>query len=126
MKLTSFILCESARMRPDGTFDVVNGGYAEAVSQSFPAKLTIAAVLVLECDPGEGGPQTIEVQLRDADGKPLQAWRHAFELAAGQRGAHLVLNLKDVRLEREGDYAFEVRANGARATPIKTIRARKG
>lgn len=126
MKLTSFILCESARMRPDGTFDIVNGGYAEAVSAAFPSKLTIAAVLVLETEPGEGGPQTVEMQLRDADGKPLQAWRHAFELATAQKGAHLVLNLKDVRFPAEGDYAFEVRANGARVTPVKTVRARKG
>lgn len=124
MHLTGFILCESAKMRPDGTFDVVHGGYSEAVAERFPTELTISAVVVLEAGPAESGPQDLEVQLRDPDGRPLQAWRHAFPLQPGQKGAHLVLNLKSVRLPAAGDYAFEVRLGGKRLSPVKFMRAR--
>src|SRR5579884_4151034 len=103
MKITSFILCDSARLRPDGSFDVVNGGFSETRQAAFPARLSLACVVVLEAEPDEYGPQSVEVSLRDANGRKLQLWPYPFELAPGQKGANLALNLRRVRLPGPGD-----------------------
>lgn len=123
MKITSFLLCDSARLRPDGSFDVVNGGFSARRQAGYPARLSVACVVTLEAEPDEYGPQTVEVSLRDGDGKRLQLWPYPFELAPGQKGANLVLNLKQVRLPAPGDYQFDVRVNGKLVGPAKTIRA---
>ncbi len=123
MKITSFILCDSARLRPDGSFDVVNGGFSETRRAAYPARLSLCAVLVLEAEPDEYGPQSVEVSLRDANGRKLQLWPYPFELAPGQKGASLVLNLKGVRLPSAGEFQFDVRLNGKVIGPAKTIRA---
>jgi len=126
MRITSFVLCDSARLRPDGGFDIVNGGFGETTQPEFPARISICAVLVMEVAPGKTGAQRVEISLRDAHARRLQAWRHAFTLERNQQGAHLVLNLKEVSLPAPGDYLFDVRINGKHLGPAKTIQARQG
>lgn len=123
MKITSFILCDSATVRPDGTFDVVNGGISETAQDAYPALPPLSAVLVIEMGPDETGPQRLELHLRDANARKLQLWRYPFTLAANQRGANLVLNLKGLRLHEPGDYLLDVRVNGKHLGPAKTLRA---
>lgn len=124
MRITSFFLCDSARMRPDGTFDVVNGGVSETAQAAYPARLDVACVAVMEAEPDEYGPQRVEILLRDGNGRRLQAWRYPFELAPGQKGANLVLNLRQVKLPAPGDYLFDVRVNGKHLGPARAVQAR--
>jgi hypothetical protein len=126
VNVSSFILCDSATIRPDGTFDVVRGGLAEVMPPAFPAEAALSAVLVLEIGPDETGPQRLEIFLRDANAKKLQAWPYAFTLQANQRGANLVLNLKGLRLPEPAEYLLSLRVNGKHLGPAKTLRATLG
>ena len=126
MRITSFILCESATVRPDGTFDVVNGGLSEVAHAAFPAEPRVSAVLVIEFGPDEAGPQALDIQLRDANAVRLQLWRYPFVLGDKQRGANIALNLKGLRLPEPGEYLLDARVNGRHLGPAKTLRATLG
>jgi hypothetical protein len=126
VRITSFILCERATVRADGTFDIVNGGLGETVQPSYPAEVPLSAVFVLEAGPDETGPVTLDVQLRDANARRLQLWRYPFTLAENQRGASIVLNLKGLRLPEAGEYLLDARVNGRHLGPAKTLRASLG
>lgn len=126
MRVTSFILCQAATVRPDGTFDVVNGGLGEVVHRAYPAEAALSAVLVLEFGPDEVGPQQLDIQLRDANARRLQLWRYPFVLGANQRGANIALNLKGLRLPEPGEYLLDARVNGRHLGPAKTLKASLG
>ncbi len=123
MKVTSFLLCQSARLRPDGTFDVANGGLSELELSGFPAATSLCAVLTLEAMADEAGPQEVEISLRDANARRLQSWRYAFILGTGQKGANLVMNLRQARLPAAGEYLVDMRVNGRHLGPARTLRA---
>jgi len=123
VNVTSFLICESAKVRPDGTFDVVNGGLSEKSFSKFPAATTIACVLTLEILPDEAGAQEVEITLRDANARKLQAWRYPFVLGDRQKGASLVINLRQARIPAAGEYLLDVRVNGKHLGPAKTLRA---
>lgn len=126
MRITSFILCDSATIRPDGTFDVVNGGIGAVIKPAFPAEAALSAVIVLEIGPEETGAQRLEIYLRDCNAARLQLWRYPFETQPQQRGANLVLNLKGLRLPEPGEYLLDARVNGRHLGPAKTLRASVG
>jgi hypothetical protein len=123
MRVTSFLICDSAKVRPDGTFDVVNGGLSESSFLKFPALTTIACVLTLEIMPDEAGAQELEITLRDGNARKLQTWRYPFMLGNGQKGANLVINLRQARIPAAGEYLLDVRVNGKHLGPAKTLRA---
>ena len=123
MKVGSFLLCRSAVMRPDGSFDIEQSDLAESVESVFPAQLRLAAVLVLEAEPGERGPQRLEISLRDAHATPLRRWPFSFALKEGQRGARLVLNLKEAEVPAPGEYLVVLKVNGRPVSPAKTFKA---
>lgn len=123
MRITTFILCESATVRPDGTFDLVNGGLGETAQRAYPAQTALSAVFVVEFGPDETGPQTLDVQLRDANARRLQLWRYPFTLGDNQRIANIVLNLKGLTLPEPGEYLLDARVNGRHLGPAKTLRA---
>ena len=111
MELRSIILCEYASIRPDGIFNIVGGGIRRIATAKLPIVFSASMLIILDCALEEGTFE-MNLQLRDADGKKLFNLKQPFRVRP-QSGVHTsVFRFERLKLERTGDYSFEVFVGG--------------
>lgn len=111
------LVCDEARMRPDGKMDV-EGVFNDLLAPGFPAKQDrMVLVTTIEWDRSDEGRNTFKVDLLGPDGRPsLTVDGHTD---VDRRPTHrppprtrLILPLEDVIFPRAGRYTFEIRVKG--------------
>lgn len=125
MELVSFVVCQSANLGPDGTFNILGGGRDRLAAPSFPLIVpTLTLVLRVEAHPAEVGPHRLGIRLVDADGRLLMAPPDAeFEVGHGRRLVNFLMEVANLRFPAAGSYGFEVRIDGqhCRSWPLELI-----
>lgn len=117
MHLQLALVCDEARMRPDGKMDV-EGVFNDLAAPGFPAKQDrMVLVTTIEWDRGDGGRNKFRVDLIAPDGRPsLTVDGHTdVEQPSPDRPparTRLILPLEGVVFPRPGRYAFEIRVKG--------------
>jgi hypothetical protein len=110
-------VCESVRERPDGRIDLI-GVFDELSAPGFPAmQERMAAVFVLEWEPGEAGRQELRADLVDESGRKLltiEGHTDVEERDPARPAAHtrLVVPLEKVFFPAPGRYRFDLVAGG--------------
>lgn len=113
------LVCEDARMRPDGKMDV-HGVFNDLAAPGFPAKQEhMVLVTTIEWDRDDRGRMKFRVDLKGPDGKPSLTVDGETEV--DERPAdrppprtRLIMPLEDVVFPRPGRYSFEIRVKGKR------------
>lgn len=111
------LVCDDARMRPDGKMDV-DGVFNDLVAPGFPAKQArMVLVTTIEWDRSDEGRNAFKVDLVGPDGRPsLTVDGHTdVDRRPPERPpprTRLVLPLEDVIFPRAGRYTFEIRVKG--------------
>ncbi len=111
------LVCDDARMRPDGKMDV-EGVFNDLAAPGFPAKQErMVLVTTIEWDRGEEGRNKFKVDLMGPDGRPSLTVDGETEV--DRRPAdrppprtRLIMPLENVVFPRAGKYTFEVRVKG--------------
>lgn len=117
MELTLALLCEEARDRPDGRFDVL-GIFNELSAPGFPAiQDRMTALFVMEWAADEAGTQAFRADLIGADGRRIVTIEGETEVphrAPGRPAAQtrLALPLEQVVFPGPGRYRFDLVAGG--------------
>lgn len=117
MHLQLALVCDDARMRPDGKMDVV-GVFNDLAAPGFPAKQErMVLVTTIEWDRGESGRNKFRVDLLAPDGRPsLTVDGHTdVEARSPDRPpprTRLILPLEGVVFPQPGRYTFEIRVGG--------------
>jgi hypothetical protein len=117
MYLQLSLVCDEARMRPDGKMDV-EGVFNDLVAPGFPAKQErMVLVTTIEWDRGDEGRNKFKVDLVGPDGRPsLTVDGHTdVDPRPADRPpprTRLILPLEEVVFPRPGRYTFEVRVKG--------------
>jgi hypothetical protein len=117
MHIQLALVCDDARMRPDGKMDV-EGVFNDLAAPGFPAKQErMVLVTTIEWDRGEEGRNKFKVDLMGPDGRPSLTLDGETEV--DQRPAdrppprtRLIMPLENVVFPRAGKYTFEVRVKG--------------
>lgn len=111
------LVCDQARMRPDGKMDV-EGAFNDLVAPGFPAKQEhMVLVTTIEWDRGDRGRNKFKVDLIGPNGRPsLTVDGHTdVEPRPPDRPpprTRLILPLEDVIFPQPGRYGFEIRIKG--------------
>lgn len=111
------LVCDDARMRPDGKMDV-EGVFNDLAATGFPAKQDrMVLVTTIEWDRGEEGRTAFRVDLLGPDGRPsLTVDGHTdIDPRPADRPpprTRLILPLEGVIFPRPGRYNFEIRVKG--------------
>jgi hypothetical protein len=111
------MVCDEARMRPDGKMDV-EGVFNDLAAPGFPAKQErMVLVTTIEWDRGDEGRNKFKVELTGPDGRPSVTVEGETEV--DRRDAdrppartRLILPLENVVFPRPGRYTFEIRVKG--------------
>ncbi|TVP55760.1 MAG: hypothetical protein EA351_09855 [Gemmatimonadales bacterium] len=111
------LVCDEARMRPDGKMDV-EGVFNDLAAPGFPARQDrMVLVTTIEWDRGDEGRNQFKVELKGPDGRPSVTVEGETEVDA--RPSHrppprtrLILPLEDVVFPEAGRYSFEIRIKG--------------
>ncbi len=117
MNLTMAVICDEARERPDGRFDIV-GVYSELSAPGFPAiQERMTVVFVIEWAVEEAGTQVLRADLTDADGQRILTIEGETEVSrrAGDRPpamTRMIMPLEQVIFPRAGRYRFDLVAGG--------------
>lgn len=117
MELKLALLCEEARDRPDGRFDVT-GVFNELTAPGFPAvQHRMTALFIMEWAADEAGTQEFQADLASAEGERVLTIEGATEVPgrpAGRAAAQtrLVLPLEQIIFPRPGRYHFDLVAGG--------------
>jgi hypothetical protein len=117
MHIQLALVCDDARMRPDGKMDV-EGVFNDLAAPGFPAKQErMVLVTTIEWDRGEEGRNKFKVDLVGPDGRPSLTLDGETEV--DRRPAdrppprtRLIMPLENVVFPRAGKYTFEVRVKG--------------
>ena len=117
MHIQLALVCDDARMRPDGKMDV-EGVFNDLAAPGFPAKQErMVLVTTIEWDRGEEGRNKFKVDLMGPDGRPSLTVDGETEV--DRRPAdrppprtRLIMPLENVVFPRAGKYTFEVRVKG--------------
>lgn len=125
MELVSFVVCQSANLGPDGTFNILGGGRDRLAAPAFPLVVpTMTLVLRVEAQPTEVGQHRLGIRLVNADGRLLMAPPDAeFEVGSGRRLVNFLMEVANLRFPAAGSYGFEVRIDGqhCRSWPLELI-----
>ncbi len=111
------LVCDDARMRPDGKMDV-EGVFNDLAAPGFPAKQErMVLVTTIEWDRGEEGRVPFRVDLTGPDGRPsLTVEGHTdVDPRPADRPpprTRLIMPLEGVVFPRAGRYSFEIRVKG--------------
>jgi hypothetical protein len=111
------LVCEDARMRPDGKMDVV-GVFNDLAASAFPAKQErMVLVTTIEWQPGDDGRNLFRVDLIAPDGRPSLTVDGHTDVQPYAPGlppprTRLILPLEGVVFPQAGRYAFEIRIKG--------------
>jgi hypothetical protein len=117
VKLLLSLLCDDARVTPDGKLDV-HGVFHDLYAPGFPARQDrIVLVLVIEWERQDEGRFTFRVDLLAPDGRPsLTVNGHTDvdrrPLDRPPARAQLVMPLETVVFPAAGAYRFRVRVKG--------------
>jgi|SRR5579859_86553 len=134
MRLLFAFLADFALAHPDGKAYVVGGGVDTVYAAQLPAQHPqISLIVKIEFTPRECGRQhTVEVHGLDEDGEPFMQ-PTTMQLtpernAAGPTlptGFQFVLNVQNLDLPREGEYAFSVVVDGTEVAsiPLRVVQA---
>lgn len=125
MELVSFVVCQSANLGPDGTFNILGGGRDRLAAPSFPLVVpTMTLVLRVEASPSELGQHRLGIRIVDADGRLLMAPPDAeFVIAPGRRLVNFLMEVTNLRFPAAGSYGVEVRLDGqhCRSWPLELV-----
>jgi hypothetical protein len=111
------MVCDEARMRPDGKMDV-EGVFNDLMAPGFPAKQArMVLVTTIEWGPGDEGRNKFRVDLVGPDGRPSLTVDGETEVDARPADrppprTRLILPLENVIFPTPGKYSFEIRALG--------------
>jgi hypothetical protein len=111
------LVCDDARMRPDGKMDV-EGVFNDLVAPGFPAKQErMVLVTTIEWDRGDEGRNKFRVDLVGPDGRPSVTvdGETEVDLRPADRPpprTRLIMPLETVIFPRAGKYTFEIRVKG--------------
>lgn len=117
MHVQQALVCDDARMRPDGKMDV-EGVFNDLAAPGFPARQDrMVLVTTIEWDRGDEGRIAFRVDLLGPDGKPsITVDGHTdVDPRPADRPpprTRLILPLEGVVFPRPGRYAFEIRIRG--------------
>ena len=111
MELKSFIVCEYASIRPDGIFNLIGGGIRRLAAPKLPLVFSASLLLIFDCALDDGAFE-LNIQLRDSDGKKLFNIKQPFRIRQETKIHTSVLRVERLRIERAGDYSFEVFVGG--------------
>ena len=117
MHIQLSLLCEEARIRPDGKMDV-QGVFHDLAAPGFPAKQErMVLVTTIEWDRNDEGRNKFRVDLVTPDGRTgLTVDGHTdVERQAPDRPpprTRLILPLEGVIFPKPGTYAFQIRVKG--------------
>lgn len=111
------LVCDDARMRPDGKMDV-EGVFNDLAAPGFPAKQDrMVLVTTIEWSRGDAGRNKFRVDLKAPDGRTSLTVEGETEV--DERPAdrppprtRLILPLQDVVFPEPGRYTFEIRIKG--------------
>jgi Family of unknown function (DUF6941) len=113
------LVCDEARMRPDGKMDV-EGVFNDLAAPGFPATQDrMVLVTTIEWDRGDSGRNKFRVDLVAPDGRPsLTVDGHTDVVPRPPDRppprTRLILPLENVVFPRAGRYSFEIRIKGKR------------
>jgi hypothetical protein len=111
------LLCEDARMRPDGKMDVV-GVFNDLAARGFPATQDhMVLVTTIEWQSGDEGRNAFRVDLVAPDGRPSLTVDGHTDVQPSVPGlppprTRLILPLEGVVFPNPGRYSFEIRVKG--------------
>ena len=111
------LVCDDARMRPDGKMDV-HGVFNDLAAPSFPAKQDrMVLVTTIEWDRDDEGRNAFRVDLLGPDGRPSLTVDGHTDVDARSPDrppprTRLILPLEEVVFPRPGKYRFEIRVKG--------------
>jgi hypothetical protein len=111
------LVCDDARVRPDGKMDV-EGVFNDLIAPGFPAKQErMVLVTTIEWDRGDEGRNLFKVDLVGPDGRPsLTVDGHTdVDRRPPDRPpprTRLVLPLEEVIFPRPGRYTFQIKVKG--------------
>ncbi|TVP43922.1 MAG: hypothetical protein EA350_12660 [Gemmatimonadales bacterium] len=111
------LVCDEARMRPDGKMDI-EGVFNDLVAPGFPARQErMVLVTTIEWDRGDEGRNKFRVDLVGPDGKPSVTVDGETEVDARPADrppprTRLIMPLETVIFPRAGKYSFEIRVKG--------------
>jgi hypothetical protein len=111
------LVCEDARMRPDGKMDV-KGVFNDLAAPGFPAKQErMVLVTTIEWGRDDAGRNAFRVDLIGPDGRPSVTVDGETEVDARPPDrppprTRLILPIEEVIFPRPGRYTFQIRVKG--------------
>lgn len=117
MELALGLVCDEARVDPEGKLDV-QGAFHDLYAPGFPARQDrMVLVLALEWDRDDHGRYQFTVDLVDPEGRPSLTVRGQSDVDAREEDrpparTRLVMPLEDVVFPVPGRYRFRLRAKG--------------
>jgi hypothetical protein len=117
MELKLALLCEEARDRQDGRFDVT-GVFNELSAPGFPAiQARMTALFIMEWAADEAGTQEFRADLASAEGRRVLTIEGETEVPGRAPGrppaqTRLVLPLEEIVFPGPGRYHFDLVAGG--------------
>lgn len=121
MQLLLALVCDDARLNPEGKLDV-HGVFNDLYARAFPAKHDhMVLVLVVEWDREDEGRYRFRIDLEDEDGRPtISVEGHSdVDRRPPDRPpprTRLLMPMEDVVFPRAGAYTFQVRMKGTTLT----------
>ncbi len=118
MQLLLALVCDDARVTPEGKLDV-HGVFNDLYAPGFPARQdAMVLALVLEWDRDDEGRFPFRVDLVDPRGKPSLSVEGYTDVGGAPPGrppprTRLVMPLEDVVFPVAGPYTFTLRVKGA-------------
>ena len=100
------ILAEAGTNHPDGTISLLRAGITNVWRETPPIPLTGVLAVRLETETGEGGNHSLEVTVRDEDGKSISPTLKAEFKAPDDMGRVNLLLGFQVAFPKFGKYEF--------------------
>ena len=130
MEVPLAVIADAANVSQEGKLNVF-GIFNRIGAINFQARHPqMQLVLALEADSVEAEQtKTLEVQLRDDDGKKVLTIAGKLKVPKGQLGypirVHQILPLSGVQFEKPGDYVFKILINGEpkNSVPFSVVQA---
>lgn len=123
MNLVLSLVCDDARVRPDGKLDVT-GVFNELYAPGFPAvQDRLVAVFVLEWERDVSGRRSFRADLVDDDGEKTLTIEGHTDVEARPEGraparTRIVMPLERVIFPHAGGYRFLLEVDGASHTAL--------
>jgi hypothetical protein len=129
MQIDCALLCDAATVR-EGMLHILGGGITRAYRPQFPAPVEMSLALLIRIHPAEmAKPHSLDVQLRDSDGKQLAGLQLVFGIndttgLEPSEQAALPLSVRfppEARLEAHGAHVYDVLIDGNHQVSVPFI-----